>query len=75
MIGIQSGPACGGFTVASMGDMGAGTGMLAVETIAKIGRAYFVQKKPIKLICRGLIRGGQSSTRCCVARERRKIEA
>jgi transposase len=32
--------------------MGAGTGMLVVETIAKIRRAYFVQKKPIKLICR-----------------------
>jgi transposase len=26
--------------------------MLVVETIAKIRRAYFVQKKPIKLICR-----------------------
>ncbi len=35
-----------------MGDMGAGTGMLVVETIAKIRRAYFVQKKPIKAICR-----------------------
>jgi transposase len=32
--------------------MGAGTGMLVVETIAKIRRAYFVQKKPIKVICR-----------------------
>jgi transposase len=32
--------------------MGAGTGMLVVETIAKIRRAFFVQKKPIKLICR-----------------------
>src|SRR5271169_6851464 len=32
--------------------MGARTGMLVVETIAKIRRAYFVQKKPIKLICR-----------------------
>jgi hypothetical protein len=38
--------------VASMGDMGAGTGMLVVETIAKIRRVYFVQKKPIKTICR-----------------------
>jgi transposase len=35
-----------------MGDMGAGWGMLVVETIAKIRRAYFAQKKPIKAICR-----------------------
>src|SRR6266700_2620461 len=35
-----------------MGDMGAGLGMLVVETIAKIRRAFFVQKKPIKAICR-----------------------
>ena len=35
-----------------MGDMGVGAGMLVVETIAKIRRAYFVQKKPIKAICR-----------------------
>ena len=35
-----------------MGDMGAGSGMLIVETIAKVRRAYFVQKKPIKAICR-----------------------
>ena len=35
-----------------MGDMGAGSRMLIVETIAKIRRAYFVQKKPIKAICR-----------------------
>jgi hypothetical protein len=35
-----------------MGDMGARQGMLAVETIAKIRRAFFVQKKPIKAICR-----------------------
>ena len=27
-------------------------GMLVVETIAKIRRAYFAQKKPIKAICR-----------------------
>src|ERR1700704_4266888 len=32
--------------------MGAGSGMLGVETIAKIRRAYFAQKKPIKEICR-----------------------
>jgi hypothetical protein len=37
-----------------MGDMGAGLGMLVVETIAKIRRAYFAQKKPIKTICREL---------------------
>src|SRR6202162_6396600 len=35
-----------------MGDMGACWGMLIVETIAKIRRAYFAQKKPIKAICR-----------------------
>jgi transposase len=35
-----------------MGDMGARVGMLIVETIAKIRRAYFAQKKPIKAICR-----------------------
>lgn len=28
--------------------------MLIVESIAKIRRAYFVQKKPIKVICREL---------------------
>ena len=38
--------------MASMGDMGARLGMLVVETIAKIRRAFFVQKKPIKAICR-----------------------
>ena len=38
--------------MASMGDMGVRTGMLVVETIAKIRRAYFVQKKSIKTICR-----------------------
>ncbi len=32
--------------------MGTETGMLVVETIVKIRRAYFVQKKPIKAICR-----------------------
>src|SRR5438093_2594398 len=32
--------------------MGARLGMLVVETIAKIRRAFFVQKKPIKAICR-----------------------
>jgi len=34
--------------------MGAWFGMLVVETIAKIRRAYFVQKKSIKAICREL---------------------
>ena len=38
--------------MALMGDMGAGRGMLVVETIAKVRRAYFLQKKPIKAICR-----------------------
>jgi len=38
--------------VASMGNMGARLGMLVVETIAKIRRAYFAQHKPIKTICR-----------------------
>lgn len=33
---------------------GALIGMLIVETIAKIRRAYFVQQKPIKAICREL---------------------
>ena len=45
---------CTGFTMASMENMGACLGMLVVETIAKIRRAYFVQKKPIKAICREL---------------------
>jgi hypothetical protein len=31
-----------------MGDMEARLGMLVVETIAKIRRAYFAQKKPIR---------------------------
>jgi hypothetical protein len=43
--GQTIGPGDGGSTVASMGDMGAGSGMLIVETIAKIRRAYFAQKK------------------------------
>ena len=38
--------------MAFMEKMGACLGMLVVETIAKIRRAYFVQKKPIKAICR-----------------------
>ena len=40
--------------MASVGDTGARSGMLVVETIAKIRRAYFVQNKPIKTICREL---------------------
>src|SRR5882757_2959775 len=35
-----------------MEDMGAGFGMLVVETIGEIRRAYFAQKKAIKAICR-----------------------
>jgi hypothetical protein len=38
--------------MASIGNMGARLGMLIVETIAKVRRAYFVQKKSIKAICR-----------------------
>jgi len=38
--------------MASMGDMGARWGMLIVETIAKVRRAYFIHNKPIKAICR-----------------------
>ena len=52
VIGIQTGPRERGSTVASMAEMGAGFGMLIVETIAKIRRAYFAQQKPIKTICR-----------------------
>jgi transposase len=40
--------------MASMEIMGAWLEMLVVETIAKIRRAYFVQQKPIKAICREL---------------------
>lgn len=35
-------------------ELGAEVGMLVVETVAKIRRAYFVQGKPIKAICREL---------------------
>src|SRR5271165_827281 len=34
--------------------MGAWSGMLVLETVAKIRRAYFVQRKTIKAICREL---------------------
>ena len=37
-----------------MRDLEAEVGMLVVETIAKIRRAFFVHKKPIKTICREL---------------------
>ena len=40
--------------MASMKNMGARLGMLVVETIAKVRRAYFVQQKSIKAICREL---------------------
>ena len=36
------------------GEAGAEFGMLVVETIAKIRRAYLQDKKPIKQICREL---------------------
>ena len=36
--------------------------MLVVETIAKIRRAYFIQRKPIKQICREL-RGSRNTVR------------
>jgi hypothetical protein len=42
-----------GFTVLP-GSSGAELGMLVVETIAKVRRAYFVQGKAIKQICREL---------------------
>jgi transposase len=38
--------------MAVMGDMVARWGMLIVETIAKVRRAYFIHKKPIKAISR-----------------------
>jgi hypothetical protein len=53
VIGIQSGPRHWGSTLASI-FMGAEIGMLVVETIAKIRRAYFVHGQPIKAICRDL---------------------
>jgi len=37
--------------------MGAEIGMLVVETIAKIRRAYFVHGQPIKAICRDFPEG------------------
>ena len=36
----------------SMRDMVARWGMLIVETIARVRRAYLIHKKPIKAICR-----------------------
>ena len=52
MIGIQSGPPWRRVHSGFHGDMGVGARMLVVAAIAKIRRAYFVQKKPIKAICR-----------------------
>jgi hypothetical protein len=53
VIGIQSGtPALRVHTASIF--MGAEIGMLVVETIAKIRRAYFVHGQPIKAICRDL---------------------
>jgi hypothetical protein len=60
VIGIQKGPADGGFTMASRGGHGAARGMLIVETIAKVRRAYFLQKKPIRAICREVSSVAQS---------------
>ena len=53
LIFIQSGPRGVGSTLAFR-DWEAGIGMLVVETIAKIRRAYFTLGKPIKEICREL---------------------
>ncbi|MBM3600501.1 MAG: hypothetical protein FJX35_20055 [Alphaproteobacteria bacterium] len=53
LICIESGPLGDGSKLASW-VLGALTGMLVVETIAKICRAYFSQGKPIKEICREL---------------------
>ena len=52
VIGIQKGPPERRVHNGFHGGMGAGQGMLIVETIAKVRRAYFLQKKPIKAICR-----------------------
>jgi len=49
VIGIQKGPP---ERRVHNGFHGGRTGMLIVETIAKVRRAYFPQKKPIKAICR-----------------------
>jgi hypothetical protein len=54
VIGIQSGPPGRRVHSGFRGDAGARLGMLVVETIAKIRRAYFAQNKPIKPICREL---------------------
>jgi hypothetical protein len=52
VIGIQSGPPGRRVHNGFHGDMAARWGMLIVETIAKVRRAYFIDKKPIKAICR-----------------------
>ena len=62
VIGIQSGPPGRRVHSGFRGDTGARSGMLVVETIAKIRRAFFVQKKPIKAICREF-RGSQKVVR------------
>ena len=46
--------------------------MLVVETIAKIRRAYFVQGKSIKAICRELKRLAEGRCARCCARGRRR---
>ena len=52
VIGIQSGPPGQRVHSGFSGGYGGQVGMLVVETVAKIRRAYFAQNKPIKTICR-----------------------
>jgi hypothetical protein len=52
VIGVQKGPH--GWPIVLARESGAGFGMLVVETIAKIRREYFQDRKPIKQICREL---------------------
>ena len=52
VIGIQSGPPGRRVHSGFREGYGGRLGMLVVETIAKIRRAYFAQNKPIKTICR-----------------------
>ena len=49
---MQSGPLGRRVHNGCHGGHGGRVGMLIVETIAKVRRAYFVHKKPIKAICR-----------------------
>jgi hypothetical protein len=54
VIGVQTGPLRRRGSTRLPDQSGADSGMLIVETIAKIRRAYFVQGKPIKAISREL---------------------